>query len=112
MARYKQFFTHFHQLHLTYLFNQTSFLFNVQDAYILHIIHSVCILHIICILYHIWNKGNSRQTDFFVVIRFPLTMRVEVETDLKFAPPMLPIPPIEEEKEVKSAVDQKNIFFF
>lgn len=35
-------------------------------------------------------------------------MRVEVETDLKFAPPKLPIPPIEEEKEVKSAVEQKN----
>ncbi len=70
----------------------------MQDAYILHIIHSVCI-------YHIWK---SRQTDFFVVILFPLTMRVEVETDLKFAPPMLPIPPIEEEKEVKSAVDQKK----
>ncbi len=35
-------------------------------------------------------------------------MRVEVETDLKFAPPMLPIPPIEEEKEVKSAAEQNN----
>ncbi len=51
---------------------------------------------------------KSRQTDFFVLILFPLTMRVEVETDLKFAPPMLPIPPIEEEKEVKSAAEQNN----
>jgi len=44
-----------------------------------------------------------------VETRFPLTIRVEVETDLKLAPPMLPIPPIEEEKVVKSAVDKKII---
>lgn len=37
-------------------------------------------------------------------MRFPFTMRVEVETDLKLPipPPMLSIPPMEEEKEVKS----------
>lgn len=34
----------------------------------------------------------------------PFTMRVEVETDLKLPipPPMLSIPPMDEEKEVKS----------
>jgi len=55
------------------------------------------------------NQFKEKQTDFFVETRFPLTIRVEVETDLKLAPPMLPIPPIEEEKVVKSAVDKKII---
>lgn len=43
-------------------------------------------------------------TYFFVVVRLPFTMRVEVETALKLPvpPPMLSIPPMDEEKEVKS----------
>lgn len=45
-----------------------------------------------------------RFTYFFVVVRLPFTMRVEVETALKLPvpPPMLSIPPMDEEKEVKS----------
>lgn len=41
---------------------------------------------------------------FLVVVCFPFTMRVEVETDLKLPipPPMLSMPPMEDEKEVKS----------
>lgn len=43
-------------------------------------------------------------TYFFVVVRLPFTMRVEVETSLKLPvpPPMLSMPPMDEEKEVKS----------
>lgn len=43
-------------------------------------------------------------TYFFVVVRLPFTMRVEVETALKLPvpPSMLSIPPMDEEKEVKS----------
>ena len=52
---------------------------------------------------------RGRGTDFLVVVRLPLTMRVDVETDLKLAPPMPAIPstpPMDEEKEVKSAGGQ------
>lgn len=48
-------------------------------------------------------------TYFFVVVRLPFTMRVEVETALKLPipPPMLSIPPMDKGKEVKST--EKNI---
>lgn len=53
-------------------------------------------------------------TYFFVVVRLPFTMRVEVETDLKLPipPPILFIPsrpPMEEEKEVKSTEKEQMI---
>lgn len=52
-------------------------------------------------------------TYFFVVVRLPFTMRVEVETDLKLPlpPPILLIPsrPPMEEKEVKSTEKQQMI---
>lgn len=42
------------------------------------------------------------------MVRLPFTMRVEVETALKLPvpPPMLSIPPMDEEKEVKSTEKQ------
>ncbi len=53
-------------------------------------------------------------TYFLVVVRLPLIMRVEVETDLKLLipPPMLSIPfrpPKEEEKEVNSTEEGRMI---
>lgn len=53
------------------------------------------------------NLAINHPTDFLVVVRFPLMMRVDVETDLKFpVPPPIPlsIPPMEEEEEEENVV--------
>lgn len=60
-----------------------------------------------------WLNGFIRGgfTYFLVVVVFPFTMRVEVETDLKLDPPMLsipPIPPKEEEKELNSTSEKQK----